>query len=87
MTFEQFVETRQYHPDNFEAMNPNAFGAKGAYGYVDNEYYIEDVSTWDKPEMLSRGRWHLCIANVDWFSDDLESLERRLWDFAKDWLN
>jgi hypothetical protein len=81
MTFAEFQAGRQWL-DNLEAVNPDAFGSKAGYGYLRNELYIDDVTSWNDPARLANGRWYLCIGNVEWQGNDLEELERRLYQWA-----
>lgn len=81
MTLTEFQATRRWH-ENLEAVNPDAIGSKAGYGYLRNEVYIDDVTSWSDPARLAQGRWYLCIANVERQSDDLEELEQILYEWA-----
>ena len=46
--------------------------------------YIEEVSPhWSESARL-KGKYYLLIHREEWFSDDLEALERRLYEYAMD---
>lgn len=46
--------------------------------------YIEEVQAWWPERARELGKYHLLIGRTDWISDDLESLERKLYEFADD---
>jgi len=56
---------------------PNAVGNV----YLD-ALYIEQVQDHWSEKAKARGKWCLLLGNQEWISDDLESLERELYDFA-----
>lgn len=86
MTFEQFQATRQRCDDLGNALDDCRWDEEPpATGFL---YlgcpYIENVQDhW--PEAARRqGRYCLHIGNQEWISDDLESLEQHLFEFAVD---
>jgi len=46
------------------------------------ELYIEEVQPHWPDAAKARGKWHLLIARDEWITDDLETLERKLYDWA-----
>ena len=86
MTFEQFQTTRTEASDLANAV-PDTFidedGALPQPGFVYLDvFYIERV-TKDWPSAAQRGAYHLLICNQEWITDDLQSLEERLYDYAQ----
>jgi hypothetical protein len=81
MTFEQFQQTRVAVHDLGVAVR--ADGPQGVSGmtYCGNRLFIEDAHTWPG-EPLWDGRWYVCIDRSEYRSDDLETVERALYDFA-----
>ena len=45
-------------------------------------FYIEEVQPHWPDAAKARGKWHLLIARDEWITDDLETLERKLYDWA-----
>ena len=87
MTFEEFQQTREFHPD-LGKVDPQMPWCEGqrhdfrqpALSYDGRSYGIKLV-TEDWPARASReGAYHLLIGNMEWIDDDLEELERRLYD-------
>ncbi len=85
MTFEQFQATKTNCDDLGEKI-PDArwddepVPAK-ANIYLDCLYISSVMPHW--PEAARKeGNWHLLLGRCEWISDDLESLERRLYDWA-----
>jgi len=87
MTFEEFRDTRVWSddigaqiPDMRWEGEPNP-----PTGYIYAEQlYIEQVTA-DWPETArKRGRWYLLLCNEESISDDLEMLERKLFEYALD---
>ena len=84
MTFEQFRQTRQWSDDLAAAIPAESFdpGARGNV-YLGDFLYIEETGNWPATAPgHGKGRWYLRIANAEYQTDDLESLERRLYDYA-----
>ena len=85
MTFEQFQATKT-HCDDLGAKLSDArwedepVPAKGNL-YLD-ALYIEAIQPHWPEAARKEGKWHLLIGRDEWITDDLESLERRLYDFA-----
>lgn len=83
MTFEQFQASRQHCPDIGEAIKQDMGVTEPVPGnlYL-GSLYIEARQIWWPTEAREQGAWHLLIGNVEWISDDLDMLERRLYEFA-----
>ena len=85
MTFEQFQATRKWCDDLGAALADARWeGEPAARGnlYLD-VLCIEQVQDHWPAAARARGRWHLLIGRDEQISDDLESLERRLYEFAR----
>jgi hypothetical protein len=84
MTFEQFQASRRYSEDIGTAISDARWegepSAKG-YLYLDG-LYIEEVQPHWPEAAKARGKWYLLIDRDDWITDDLEALERKLYDWA-----
>ena len=84
MTFEQFQATRE-HSDDLGAVLSDARwedepSAKGNL-YL-GALYIEQVQDHWPEAARKAGKWHLLIGRDESIMDDLESLERKLYEFA-----
>jgi hypothetical protein len=44
--------------------------------------HIEDVQDFWPEASKAKGKYYLLIGNREWFSDDVEKLERELYQFA-----
>ncbi len=89
MTFEQFLATKRPCDDLAAAVQSAPWGDTAARGflYLDALYIetVETVETVDAswPEETQRaGAYHLLIGRSEWITDNLEELERRLFEFA-----
>jgi hypothetical protein len=51
------------------------------YLYLD-ELYIEEVQPHWPDAAKAQGKWHLLLDRDEWITDDLETLERKLYDWA-----
>jgi hypothetical protein len=84
MTFEQFQASRRYSEDIGTAISDARWEgdppAKG-YLYLDG-LYIEEVQPHWPEAAKARGKWYLLIDRDDWITDDLGTLERKLYDWA-----
>lgn len=84
MTFDEFRDTASWCEDLGTRLNDacweNEPKAKGNV-YLDC-LYIEAVQDHWPENVRALGKWNLHIEREDWTSDDLESLERRLYDWA-----
>ena len=80
MTFEQFQATGKAVADLAAAL-PDWQFEPGAHGrvYLDVLYIEGTDEKWPHPEL---GKWHLMLGNMDWQTDDLALLERKLYEFA-----
>jgi hypothetical protein len=85
VTLEQFVATRKWTDDLGAALSdarwegePNGRG----FLYLDS-LYIEQVQDHWPAESKKHGEWALLIGRVEKISNDLPSLEKALWEFAK----
>jgi hypothetical protein len=85
MTFEQFQATRIYCPDLGKALQDACWDDEPVPA-TGNLYfgslYIDEVQDHWPEEARERGKWHLLLERDEWISDDLTSLERRLYEFA-----
>jgi hypothetical protein len=84
MNFEQFQATRRYCTDLGKVLSDAQWeGEPNAKG---NLYlgilYIDEVQDHWPDAARAKGKWHLILDRREWISDDLESLERKLFDFA-----
>lgn len=76
MTFEQFQATRKHVEDLADVVG---FGFDEPQpGYV----YADDLHIFDMPKDSDAGQFLLAIGNSQRISDDLESLERDLYEFG-----
>jgi hypothetical protein len=85
MTFEAFQATRRQCDDLGAALHDATWvGEPPAHGnlYLNDALYIEQVAAHWPAEARAQGKWHLIIGRDEWVSDDLESLECRLFEFA-----
>jgi hypothetical protein len=84
MTFQQFQATRTYCDDLGSALQDARWEdeptGKGNL-YVGCLYIEERQPHWPGDR---DGKWFLLINRDEWISDDLEALERRLFQFAQD---
>jgi hypothetical protein len=82
MTFEQFQASRRRCEDLAAELSAD-FGSE--HKCPGNLYlgtlYIDAVQPW-WPEAAQQGKWHLLLDRNEWISDDLASLERRLYEWA-----
>jgi|SRR5215467_13321052 len=84
MTFEQFQSAKKWCDDLGAVLadarwedEPNGKG----WLYLD-ALYIEEVQPHWPEESRKEGKWHLILGRVEWITDDLAALERRLFRFA-----
>jgi hypothetical protein len=86
MTFEEFQATRRYC-ENIGALIVEArhddepLPVKGNL-YLRDSLYIEEVQPHWPENAKAEGRWHLLLGRDEWITNDLESLERKLYDWA-----
>jgi hypothetical protein len=86
MTFQEFQATRRDCDDlgavtNDARWEDEPTPAKGIT-YLDNTLYIEAVQPHWPDAAKARGKWHLILGREEWITDDLEMLERELYDWA-----
>ena len=84
MTFEEFQATRRVCEDLGSVVADARWeGEPAAKGnvYVDC-LYIEAVQAHWPRAARDRGKWHLILDRDEFITDDLTSLERRLYDWA-----
>jgi hypothetical protein len=84
MTFEQFQATRKHCNDLGKALGDARWedGPAGTgFLYLD-ALYIEDVPSHWPDAAKAQGNHYLILERCEWITDDLESLERRLYEFA-----
>lgn len=85
MTFEQFQATRRPTADLEAEINTSIYDDPvikvPGLVYLGGLYIEESHANWTDAAREG-GKYFLTIANRDWLSDDLETLERHLYDFA-----
>ncbi len=85
LTFEAFQASRTECTDLGAAISDARWDDDPAPGkgylYL-GSLYIEEVREWWPDRARSEGRWYLMLENTERISDDLESLERDLYQFA-----
>ena len=90
MNFEEFRATRMWCDDLRASIRDSRWDV--AYGPMpelpagfvyDDTLFIERVMGWWPAEARERGQWCLMIERDDMISDDLQSLERKLYEWAK----
>lgn len=95
-TIEAFRAARRFHPDATEAVDPGfmyrddpdcpLYGRGPTWGkpkpVLEYDGLLIGVVTkyWPIPAMLE-GQYHLQLSNGEWVTDDLEFLERMLWQW------
>jgi hypothetical protein len=84
MTFEQFQASKTECADLGKRLEECRWDDEPiASGLVyAGDLYIERVGSHWPEKAKAEGKWYLLICNEEWISDDLESLERRLYAFA-----
>jgi hypothetical protein len=82
MTFEQFQATRKQCDNLGEALRDEMLMSEKGLLYC-GCLFIEDTNAWptDAPG-YSKGRWYTLIGRSEYQSDDLQSIERKLYEFA-----
>lgn len=82
MTFETFRATGRESGDLWDECDDASVKGRPGRVYC-GCLWIEDASDWptDAPG-FGQGRWYTIIGRDEYQSDDLESIERRLYDFA-----
>ena len=82
-TFEQFIASRRHVADLEKELGINIYDDPSipcpGYVYLDSFYIEESCDNWTDLAKEG-GRYFLIIGRVDWLSDDLDLLERTLWD-------
>ena len=85
MTFEQFQATRKRTTDLETEINTSIYDDPSikvpGLVYLGGLYIEESHSNWTDVAREG-GKYFLVIGNCDWLCDDLETLERHLYDFA-----
>jgi hypothetical protein len=83
MTFEQFQKTRQWCED-LPARLPGEALSQDSRGYVYcGRLFIEDATAWpESAPGCGQGHWYTVIGRAEYQSDDLEKVERPLYEFA-----
>jgi hypothetical protein len=85
MTFAEFQATRRWCADLGKAIAEARWqGEPPAKGnlYLDGTLYVEEVQPHWPDATNARGKWHLLLERDEWVTDDLESLERKLFAWA-----
>jgi hypothetical protein len=85
MTFKQFKATKTHCDDIGAVINDARWeGEPAAVGNIYlGQLYIEQVLPHWPEATKARGKWYLLIHRNEYVSDNLESLERKLYEFAK----
>jgi hypothetical protein len=77
------AKTSGDEPGGFLFADARWDGEPPARGYLYlGELYIEEVQPHWPDAAKARGKWHLLLDRDDWITDDLETLERKLYDWA-----
>lgn len=85
MTFEQFQATREVCSDLGKVLKDATWDdlPEPATGYLYLEcLYIDEVREWWPDAARQAGKWHLLLGRDEYITDDLEALERKLYEFA-----
>jgi len=84
MTFEEFKATRRWSEDLTTDVSSDNWETgvtpKGNL-YIDC-LYINHVEPHWPADARAEGEWHLLLNNCEWITNDLVSLEHRLYDWA-----
>jgi len=88
MTFEEFQATRTFTPCLADMLNDGCYEHIAGYVYADS-FYIEQRSGYvhhaNGIDSVLSEDYELTIGRESWVDDDLEQLERILWDtFAQE---
>lgn len=89
MTFEEFQATAQWSEDLARRFPDDVWGddeteGKPVKGYVYvGRLYIERVQEWWPGEARVAGDWYLRLNNLEWITDDRETLEQHLYEYAQ----
>lgn len=83
MTFAQFQSTRRAVSDLGAVINDEMLAGSPGLLYC-NVLYIEDTTHWtDDAPGKGHGRWYTLIGRAEYQSDDLTTIEQRLYEFAQ----
>lgn len=82
MNFEQFQATRREMRHSEIGLNDDTCDPEVACLVYLDVLFIEKTATWEVP--TTDGAYFLLIANEQTISDDLEKLERELYEYAMD---
>lgn len=86
MTFEEFQATRTHCDDLARALETD-MGAPDGHKVPGNLYdgtlFIEARAEWWSESGKAQGAWQLILENDCVISDDLEALERQLYDWSR----
>jgi hypothetical protein len=80
MTFEQFQASGKDSDDLSRDCQTDE-GLLGAGRVYEGGCYIQSTGGWPE-EKQGQGKWHLHLGNMEWVSDDLPALERKLYRWA-----
>jgi hypothetical protein len=81
-SFEQFQASRKRSECLQEELSSHLFGELDC-GYIYlGALHIDEVAPHWPDRTRAKGKWHLIIGREEWVTDDLESLERKLYEFA-----
>jgi hypothetical protein len=84
MTFEEFKATRHVVP-NLAAAHPECFGYEGRPGflYLGTCLFIEIAGPLWPAKAREQGGFYLILNNDEYISDNLDELEKKLFDWAQ----
>lgn len=83
ITFEEFQATRAWHDDLGPAVKDDALNGVKGYTYLGDNLFVESTEgRKDVPPGVALGRWYTCIGRTEYDSDDLEEVERPVYEFA-----
>lgn len=80
LSFEAFQATRLKVDNLGKVLRDECLAFKPGLVYCQCTLFIEDTSPWLKHR--DDGRWYTLIGNCEYQSDNLEEIERKLYEFA-----
>jgi hypothetical protein len=84
MTFEEFQASKRHVDDLGKEINCDMGFDNPVPGflYADSSLYIEKRHEGWHPMVKEEGQYYLLLGRMDWISDNLTDLERRLYEYA-----
>ena len=83
MTFQEFQQTRRPYDDIGAAIQSDMGAPVPVTGFLYDGLYISTRQDWWSEEAKARGAYHLILERDEYISDDLELLERKLYEWAE----